>query len=295
MFKHSFYTVLFFLILSTGGFSQSDDAEIVIDSSVVILNVSVQDSTGKPVTDLPKSLFTVFEDGVAQKIDYFSASETPFAAVILLDTSGSMEERVSLARAAALQFIDKLRSSDVAAIYRFDSVIQEVQSFSNARDPVESIYELKSKGMTRLNDAIYKAAADLSRRPEKRRAIIVLSDGQDTMSGRSAEKALKAALDAEALIYTVDMSPIGDARRAQNQAPLKYFADKSGGTFISTPGGAALRDAFRKIAEDLGVQYTITYSPTNSVKNGKWRTIEVRIARPNLRIRTRPGYFAEKQ
>ncbi|MCV4754073.1 hypothetical protein OFC37_31915, partial [Escherichia coli] len=87
----------------------------------------------------------------------------------------------------ALQFIDKLRSSDVAAIYRFDSVIQEVQSFSNARDAVESIYELKSKGMTRLNDAIYKAAADLSRRPEKRRAIIVLSDGQDTMSGRSAE------------------------------------------------------------------------------------------------------------
>jgi VWFA-related protein len=75
---------------------------------------------------------------------------------------------------------------------------------------------------------------------------------------------------------------------------LKFFAEKSGGTFVATPGGAALREAFRKIAEDLGVQYTIVYSPTNSAKNGKWRAIEVKIGRPNLDIRTRRGYYAEK-
>lgn len=275
-------------------FAQTDEPDLVIDSSVVVLNISVKDTAGKAVSGLDKSLFQVFEDGVEQKIDYFSAAETPFAAVILLDTSGSMEERVSLARAAAVVFLDQLRPGDVAAIYRFDSKIEEMQSFSNMRDANETIYDLKSNGMTRLNDAIYRAAADLSRRPEKRRAIIVLSDGQDTMSGISAEKALKAALDADATIYTVDMSPIGDASRVQNQARLKFFAEKSGGTFVATPGGAALRDAFRRIAEDLGVQYTITYSPSNPTKNGKWRSIEVRIGRPNLNIRTRRGYYAER-
>ncbi|MER3431438.1 MAG: hypothetical protein C4325_07335 [Blastocatellia bacterium] len=275
-------------------FAQVDEPGLVIDSSVVILNVSVKDSNGTPVTGLSKSLFSVLEDGIEQKIDYFSASETPFAAVILLDTSGSMEERVALARSAAVVFLDNLRPEDVAAIYRFDSKIEEIQPFSNSRDAAEAIFDLTSKGMTRLNDAIYEAAVELSKRAEKRRAIIVLSDGQDTMSKRSADKALKAALAADATIYTVDMSPIGDAFRAQNQAPLKFFAEKTGGTFIATPGGAALRDAFRKIADDLGVQYTIVYSPTNAAKDGKWRSIEVKIRRPNLVIRTRKGYYAEK-
>lgn len=294
MLRKTSFSAILLLFSMVCAFAQADEPDLVIDSSVVVLNISVKDAAGKAVTGLDKSLFRVFEDGVEQKIDYFSAAETPFAAVILLDTSGSMEERVSLARAAAIVFLDQLRPGDVAAIYRFDSKIEAIQPFSNTRDATETIYDLRSNGMTRLNDAIYRAAADLSNRPEKRRAIIVLSDGQDTMSGLSAEKALKAALDAEATIYTVDMSPIGDSSRTQNQARLKFFAEKSGGTFVATPGGAALREAFRKIAEDLGVQYTIVYSPTNSAKNGKWRAIEVKIGRPNLDIRTRRGYYAEK-
>lgn len=294
MLRATLFVVSALLALVSPIVAQSGDSEVVIDSSVVILNVSVRDRNGTPVTGLSPTLFTVYEDGKVQKIDLFSAAETPFAAVILLDTSGSMEERVVLARAAALQFLDKLRPQDVAAIYRFDSKIEQIQPFSNSRDGAESIYDLKSKGMTRLNDAIYLAAAELSKRPEKRRAIIVLSDGQDTMSSRSAEKALRAALEAEATIYTVDMSPIGDAGRLQNQAPLKFFAEKSGGTFIATPGGSALREAFQKIADDLGVQYTLIYSPTNTARNGKWRTVEIRIARPNLQIRTRSGYYAGK-
>ena len=146
-----------------------------------------------------------------------------------------------------------------------------------------------------MNDAIFEAAVELSKRPEKRRAIIVLSDGQDTMSKRSADKALKAALEVDAVIYTIDMSPVADSKRAQNQGPLKNFAEKTGGTFVSTPGGAAMRDAFAKIVEELGVQYTIGYSPLNTKKDGKWRAIELRVAKPNLTIRTRKGYNTEKR
>ena len=76
---------------------------------------------------------------------------------------------------------------------------------------------------------------------------------------------------------------------------MKNFAEKTGGTFIATPGGVAMRDAFRKIVEELGRQYTLAYQPKNLAKDGKWRTIEVRVAKPNLTIRTRKGYNAAKQ
>ena len=274
--------------------AQSEDEEVRVDSSIVVLNASIKDATGRHVSGLTRAQFKVFEDGVEQPIEIFSAEETPFAAVILLDTSGSMEERVSLARSAAIRFLDGLRPDDNVAIYKFDSKVDLVQEFSNSRDIAPTIFDVKAQGMTRMNDAIYDAAVELSKRPEKRRAIIVLSDGQDNFSKRSSDRALKAALDADAVIYTVDMAPIGGSKRVQNQGPLKNFANKSGGTFVATPGGAALRDAFAKIVEELGVQYTIGYSPENTKKDGKWRKIELRVAKPGLKIRAREGYNAEK-
>lgn len=274
-----------------------NDEPISVDASIVVANVSVTDSNGKAVTGLERRLFRIFEDGVEQKLESFSSEDTPFAAVILLDTSGSMEGRVSLARSAAIQFLDGLRADDFVAIYNFDSKVKLVQDFSNSRDIRDQVYDLKSDGMTVLNDAVYKASELLSARPEKRKAIIVLSDGADTMSGKSADKALQNALTAGATIYTVDMSAINDnsVGRRTNQLVLKDFAEKTGGKFIATPGGQAMREAFRSIVGEIGVQYTLAYSPINTQKNGKWRAIEVRVTRPNLSIRTRKGYKAPKK
>ena len=266
-----------------------DDDVITVDSSIVLLNAAVLDAAGKTVGGLTKQQFTVLEDGVEQTILSFENESTPFAAVILLDTSGSMEQRVSIARSAAIEFLYGLRRDDNAAIYRFDSQVKLVQDFSNSRDIVESIFDLK--------DAIYKAAALLSVRPEKRRAIIVLSDGADTKSGRSADAALKAAIAANATIYTIDMSSPDErgTEKVQNQGVLKNFAAKSGGTFVATPGGPAMRTAFKSIVEELGSQYTITYQPANLKRDGKFRAIEIRVKRPNLTIRTRKGYNAPKK
>jgi len=285
------------LLFSISTLAQDEDDVIVsVDSSLVVLNATITDPTGKHVAGLKQDQLTILENGSAQEISFFAAEETPFAAVILLDTSGSMEQRVSLARAAAIRFLDGLRESDVAAIYRFDSKVSLVQNFSHSRDVSEKIFDLKADGMTTLNDAVYKASQDLGGRAEKRRAIIVLSDGMDTFSGRSADKALKAALAANAVIYTVDMSSIetGGKQRQQNQGVLRNFAEKTGGSFIATPGGAALRTAFDKIVIDLGKQYTIAYQPKNLTKDGKWRSIELQVSKPNLTIRTRKGYHAEK-
>jgi VWFA-related protein len=258
------------------------------------MNASVTDASGKAVRGLTQRQFRVFEDGVEQRIESFGTEETPFAAVILLDTSGSMESRVALARAAAITFLDGLRASDAAAIYNFDSKVSLVQEFSNSRDIREKIFDLKANGMTVLNDAVYKAAELLAKRPEKRRAIIVLSDGGDTSSARSAEKALKAASAVGATIYAVDMSDPNDvsAAKRQNQGVLKNFADKTGGRFAARPGGLAMRETFKQIVEELGVQYTIAYSPTNTTRDGRWRALRLDISKPNLTIRTRRGYHA---
>lgn len=277
--------------------AQSDDDVIKVDLSIVVINASVTDAAGKSVGGLKQGQFHIFEDGVEQKIESFGNEETPFAAVILLDTSGSMEERVTLARSAAITFLDGLRVSDVAAIYNFDSKVSLVQDFSNSRDMRDQAFDLRANGMTVLNDALFKAADLLSKRPEKRRAIIVLSDGADTMSGKTAEKALKAAVAVNATIYTVDMSASNDvsAAKRQNQGVLTNLAEKTGGRFVATPGGLAMREAFRRIVEELGAQYTIAYAPSDTHKDGKWRSIELRISRPNLTIRTRRGYHAPRK
>ena len=271
-----------------------DDEVIRVESSLVVLNATITDREGHPVAGLQRDRFSVFEDGIEQKIEFFSAQETPFAAIILIDTSGSMEGRVSMARAAAIRFLAGLRGEDVAAVYHFDSKITEVHEFSDLRDIDERVFELKARGMTALNDAIVKAAEDLSERPEKRRAIIVLSDGADTSSRRSSDYALKAAQNVDAVIYTVDMSAMDGGHQIQNVGALKNFAEKTGGRFVATPGGAQMRQAFEQIVAELGTQYTLAYDPKNTSRDGKWRAIELRVARKNLYIRTRKGYNAPK-
>ena len=287
-----------FLSFSANNISaQIEDETIKVESSIVLLNATITDTKGSIVSGLKQNQFQIFEDGKEQKIEFFESEKTPFAAIILLDSSGSMEQRVSLARSAAIQFLDRLRIDDVAAIYNFDSKISLVQDFSNSRDIYEGAFDIKANGMTVLNDAIFKAAEELEKRTEKRRAIIVLSDGADTQSGRSADKALKAALSANATIYTVDLSAIDTSgkERMQSQGALKNFAEKSGGKFIATPGGVALREAFKSIVEELGVQYTLGYQPTNTAKDGKWRTIEIKTTKQDVNVRTRKGYNAPKE
>ncbi|CAN5536155.1 hypothetical protein BH18ACI1_BH18ACI1_02060 [soil metagenome] len=278
-------------------FAQNDDEVINIESSIVILNATISDSRGKTVAGLKQPQFKIFEDRKEQKIEFFEAAETPFAAVILLDTSGSMEKHISMARSAAINFLDGLRPNDGAAIYNFDSKISLVQDFSNSRDISERIFDLKADGYTALNDAIYKATQELAKRPEKRKAIIVLSDGADNKSGRSADNALKTALGSGVTIYTVDMSSVtaNATERMQSLGALKNFAEKSGGIFVAASGGVAMREAFKDIVEELRVQYTLGYQPSNTKKDGRWRSIELRVARPDLNIRTREGYNAPKE
>ena len=298
--NRTFRFLLAILLLATSAQStQQDDDVIRVNSDLVVLNLTVTDKSGQYVKGLRVSDFKVYEDGKevdANLIASFSLQESPYASVVLLDSSGSMEARLSLARSAAIRFLDGLRDEDVAAVYRFDSKVERVQEFSGGRDLAPMAFGIRARGMTTLNDAIVEAAKVLVDRPERRKAIVVLSDGMDTFSKASSNKAVESALAVGASIYAVDMSAleIGGTSSRQSAMSLKSFAEKTGGRFVSTPGGPALRDAFSSIAEELGHQYTIAYRPENHARDGKWRTLEVRSTKDDLVVRTRKGYRAPK-
>jgi Ca-activated chloride channel homolog len=287
------------LCVNAGLVVAQDDDVIRTNTELVVLNITVTDKAGQYVKGLKASDFKIYEDGVEVKpntIASFSLQESPYAAVVLLDSSGSMEARFSLARSAAIRFLDGLRPEDVAAVYRFDSKVERVQEFSGGRDLAPIAYAIKAKGMTTLNDAIVEASKRLADRTEVRKAIVVLSDGMDTFSKASSEKAVETALAVGASIYAVDMSTleVAGTTRRQGAPSLKGFAEKTGGRFITTPGGPALRDAFTGIADELGHQYTLSYRPVNTKRDGKWRALEVKVKRDDLEVRTRKGYRAPK-
>jgi Ca-activated chloride channel family protein len=294
------FLTLIVLLNARSHVKAQDDEVVRVNTDLVVMNLTVTDSTGQYVRGMRKSDFKLYEDG--KEIDpsliaSFVLQESPFASVVLLDTSGSMESRLSLGRSAAIRFLDGLRAEDVAAVFRFDTKVEQVQDFSGGRDLAPMAYGIRARGMTTLNDAIIEAAKVLANRPEQRKAIVVLSDGVDTYSKSSAGKALESALAVGASIYAVDMSPSDGAvlKNSHSAAVLKNFAEKTGGRFVATPGGPALRDAFASIAEELGHQYTLAFRPGNQTRDGKWRTLEVKIERKDLTVRTRKGYRAPKQ
>jgi Ca-activated chloride channel homolog len=280
--------------------AQDDDDVVRVNTDLVLLNVTVTDKTGQYVRALKATDFKVYEDGTevpTKSIVSFDVQESPYAAVVLLDSSGSMETRFSLARSAAIRFLDGLREEDVAAVYRFDSTVERIQEFSGGRDLAPIGYAVRAKGMTTLHDAIVQAAKVLADRPEKRKAIVILSDGMDTFSKASSGKAIDSALAVGASIFAVDMAALdtpGFSNR-QSALSLKGFAEKTGGRFVSTPGGQALRDAFTGIADELGHQYTIAYRPTNTTRDGEWKTLEVKVNREDVVVRTRKGYRVPKR
>ena len=301
MIRTRLLSLLVILIVSTSvAVAQDDDDVVRTDTDLVVLNLTVTDKTGQYVKGLKRSDFKLYIDGVEvdpNTIAGFAFQEAPYAAVLLLDSSGSMEERFSLARSAAIRFLDGLRPEDVSAVYRFDSKVERVQDFSGGRDLAPTAYAIRASGMTTLNDAIVRAADALASRTEHRKAIVILSDGMDTQSKATSDKAVERALAVGASIYAVDMSQmdVAGSRKQSGAASLKSFAEKTGGRFVATPGGPALRDAFTSIADELGHQYTLSYRPTDPNRDGRWHTIEVKVNREEAKVRTRKGFRVPKR
>src|SRR5499426_481690 len=279
--------------------SEPSEEVISMETNLIVVNVTVTDTLESYISGLKAEDFKILEDAKPQRILSLSFDEAPFAAAILLDASGSMGNKLSLARAACGNFLSGLRDGDMVAVYSFSGFkVKTLQDFSESRDAPEAVWDMKARDDTPLYDAIVKSAEALAQRAERRRAIIVVSDGADTKSKASLDEAARKTLDANALIYAVDMSDraVFKSERKDNGAEvMKMLAAKTGGRFIATPGGGGLREAFAGTVEELRRQYTLTYESTNEKLDGKWRAIEVRVGRTGLNVRARQGYYARKK
>ncbi len=314
-------------VFSIPAIGQIDDP-INVETSVVRLNVGVADRQGRPVTDLERSVFTVYEDGVKQPIVGFEPSTAPFSVVLMLDMSGSTLPFRQVLKAAANRFVYALGPEDRVAVVEFYDRVNLRNDFTtNGKVILHSIDASNGRGKTRLYDAIDFALDKLAREKGRRKAIIVLSDGVDSNAQAADRDKLAEMPDskvpngiqpddygpmAEILrksdklgvsIYPLAL-PTGDPAKLADPTPRQiemFRAARERFAFIAQRTGATIRTINRledmgrlyaEVAADLRTLYTIDYQPLNYKRDGKWHSIKVEVTNPELISRTRTGYFA---
>jgi Ca-activated chloride channel family protein len=268
---------------------------------LVSLNVSVTDGGGKYVTALEQTDFEVFEDGARQSITFFSRKQQPIALALLLDTSNSMDDKMATAQEAAVGFARRLQPDDVAEVIEFSSQVKILQGFTNDAAALErAIRSTSADGSTALYNAIYISLKELGKikaRTEdevRRQAIVVLSDGDDTSSLMPYEEVLDLAKRSETAVYTIGLR---DARSGAQQNfkeaeyVLRQLAQETGGRSFFPSSVTELSKIYDQISQELSTLYSIAYTSKNPQRNGAWRRIVVRIAKPGLIARTRQGYY----
>lgn len=268
---------------------------------VVSLNVTVTDPTNRYVTDLDEPNFEVFEDGVRQDLILFNRSNLPIALSLLIDTSSSMEDRMSAAQEAAIGFVRQIRPTDLGEIIGFDSRVEIIQKFTNSVPDLEqAIRKTVPGGSTSLFNALYIALKGLKTIPAtqadeiRRQAIILLSDGEDTSSLVTFEEVLDLARRSETAIYTIGLvssDPVQSRGFREAIYSLRQLASETGGRSFFPNDVKSLASVYGQIRDELSSQYTLGYSSKNVKRDGAWRRLVVRVDRANTSTRTKQGYF----
>ena len=257
--------------------------------NLVEVYASVTDTQGNPIAGLTQADFELRENGEPQTISNFAAGEFPLSAAIALDRSFSMSgTRLSLAKSAAHAFLAELRPQDEAMVLAVGSQVEVSAPLSTDRAAQrDAINRLDAFGTTGLYDAIIHAIDDVQ--PAKgRRALVLLSDGDDRYSQASAADALARARRSDVMIFPVALG-------ATRPPLFAELATLTGGRSYHARDGARLADALRTIARELRQQYLIGYTPTRPAVAGsnEWRSITVTVKRPDAHVRARDGYLVK--
>ena len=256
----------------------------------VILWISATNKQGEFVTDLGREEFRVFENDVEQRVIDFYAEDRPITLAILIDTSGSMRDKIKEVHKAAGAFVDTLREIDRALVIDFDDNVFLIQDLTFDHEALkESITSTEPLGATSLFDALHAAYRKIGQ-IEGRKAVILLSDGEDTSSQFSYKRVLEEAKSNNTILYTIGLG--GGPGGSVDRGVLKEFAEVTGGKFFFVKKAADLSDVYERIAEELRKQYYLTYSTSNENWDGHWIRIRVDAGRPETKIRARSGYFA---
>jgi Ca-activated chloride channel family protein len=277
---------------------------IKLSTEQVIINVTVKNAKNKYVSGLDQQAFTLLEDDRKQEVTKFLGEDAPLAIAVVIDTSGStLDKDLDRINKSVLDLANRLYPDDVLAIYAFgDGGVQQIRDYaSSVRDLKPLLKQLKGKGDTPLYDAVLRATEDLRLRPERRRALILISDGADTTSQKTLHEAGRETFLAGVSIYSVDLvNTKREAKRSpERQAgatALRQLAEETGGRYITAKGGffitsrGQLKKIFTDLIDEWHKQYTMIYEPTNPRRAGRWRTIRVKMEQADLTARTRLGY-----
>ncbi|MGD0100630.1 MAG: VWA domain-containing protein [Acidobacteriota bacterium] len=314
--------------------AEDDQTTIRASVDMVSLPAVVTNKDGKRITDLTKDDFRVYENGIQQEIAGFAATDEPVDVALLLDTSGSTEHELARIQNAAIEFVHQLHPDDEVAVISFADEVTLQEDFTIDRNKNEyGIKKTRSGGSTAEYEAVWLALEEVLKPIRERTALVLFTDGVDTCSRKASQKeTLDLARETRATVYPVyyDTQPdlyrrrpmLGGGGYPPGQTPpiiiapqppvyggpggpgsssseyifgreyLKKLAENSGGLMFD--GKQDLSYAFAEIARELGSQYSIGYYSSNNKHDGKFRKVEVKVKKPDLVARTKPGYIAPK-
>jgi Ca-activated chloride channel family protein len=286
---------------------KTDPGQIQSITINVRLPVTVNDSkTGRFIVDLKQSDFEIYEDKIPQKIESFQPqSDLPLDVAVLMDTSNSVKPKLKFEKDAAVSFLQTMLTGrkDRALFATFDSQIELHQDLTYRLDLLtKAIDKVKAQGETKMYDAIYQVCEEKMLAPAlygRRRAMVIITDGEDTVSERELKDAIQIAQRSETIVYVISTKSggmfgvQGGTVDRKEDKDLKKLAEETGGRAFFTAEVIELERSFSAIARELRSQYLIAYSPTNEKYDGKQRQIEVRLpGYKNLKVRTKTGYLA---
>ena len=300
---------------------------ISVNTTEVMIPVTVRDANGRLVNDLTRNDFRVFEDGAQQPLSDLALRQVPVDVALMVDSSSSVAANIEDFRVAAEGFAARLATDDRISLIKFDDRVELLLDWTKSRFQLHRALNRVEAGMfTRFNDALLLAARDqFAAAAKSRRAVIVLTDGIDHGSSSSSlETALQSLLQAQVTVYVVSNTQITKAEKLtqldvltnssaarfnqleidglreriraldQSEDNLAQLTAATGGRLFKPLTFAALESTYAEVADELRHQYAVYYTPLNKNRNGAFRRVKVETANPAYKSQTRVGYFAPK-
>ena len=278
-----------------------DRPEIIINSDLVTLTVTVTDPYGRYVSGLNKSAFAVFDEKLPQDISFFSDDDAPVSVGVIFDVSGSMGgDKIRRAREALSRFIQTSHNADEYFLIAFNSRAQLLLDKTRDGNAVlDKLTFVQTRNNTALYDACYLGVEKVQRGAHPKRALLLISDGQDNDSRYTFSEVRRLLKESDVVLYSIGIlggSDAGSSLGMDGQGILDELSNVSGGKAFFPRTNAEMDDIFEQIALELRHQYSIGYKPTNFSKDGRWHHIKVKITPPRglprLFVRSKEGYYS---
>ncbi|HEX4167892.1 MAG TPA: VWA domain-containing protein [Bryobacteraceae bacterium] len=283
----------------------SRSADIRVNRTLVLINVTVTDPLNRFVTGLEKEHFRLYEDKVEQRISDFSAEDAPISIGLVFDTSGSMGQKMQKSRQAAAEFFKTANPADEFFLVQFNDRPELSVPFTTDTDKIQSTLTFtQSKGRTALLDSVYLAMHEMKKAKNPRKAVLIISDGGDNASRYTETEIKNAVREADVQIFAIGIfESLGNRGRTPEEAAgpglLNELADQTGGREYAVENIAELPDIAAKIGVELRNEYVLGYTPKNRERDGKYRRVQVKLNQPRglppLKAYFRLGYYAPTQ